>query len=77
MGFGKSNTQNTPFFTVDTTVIPFIAITVTLASILGAGFSARRIAKKSAVEILRMWWRACERRMDGRFMLYSGCENNL
>ena len=41
-------------FTVDTTVIPFIAITVMLAIILGAGFSARRIVKKSAVEIFRM-----------------------
>jgi len=46
--------QRPSIFTVDTTVIPFIVITVTLASILGAGFSARRIVKKSAVEILRM-----------------------
>jgi putative ABC transport system permease protein len=41
-------------FAVDTTVIPFIVIMVVLASILGAVFSARRIVKKPAVEILRM-----------------------
>ena len=41
-------------FAVDTTVIPFIVIMVVLASILGAAFSARRIVKKKAVEILRM-----------------------
>jgi ABC-type antimicrobial peptide transport system permease subunit len=41
-------------FAVDTTVMPFIVIMVVLASILGAAFSARRIVKKRAVEILRM-----------------------
>ncbi len=50
----RALSQRPSIFTVDTTVIPFIVITVTLASILGAGFSARRIVKKSAVEILRM-----------------------
>lgn len=39
---------------VDTTVVPFIVIMVVLASILGAAFSARRIVKKQAVDILRM-----------------------
>ena len=41
-------------FALDTTVMPFIVIMVVLASILGAAFSARRIVKKPAVEILRM-----------------------
>lgn len=41
-------------FAIDTTVMPFIVIMVVLASILGAAFSARRIVKKRAVEILRM-----------------------
>jgi putative ABC transport system permease protein len=41
-------------FAVDTTVMPFIVIMVTLASILGTVFSARRIVKRKAVEILRM-----------------------
>ncbi len=41
-------------FAVDTTVMPFIVVMVVLASILGAAFSARRIVKKRAVEILRM-----------------------
>lgn len=36
-------------FTVDTTVIPFIVLMVTLVSILGAGFLARRIVEKRAV----------------------------
>ncbi len=39
---------------LDLTVAPFIVIMVVLASILGAVFSARRIVKKQAVEILRM-----------------------
>lgn len=39
---------------VDTTVMPFIVIMVVLASVIGASFSARRIVKKRAVEILRM-----------------------
>lgn len=41
-------------FAFDTTVVPFIVIMVVLASIIGAGFSARRIVKRKAVEILRM-----------------------
>jgi putative ABC transport system permease protein len=41
-------------FAVDSTVIPFIAIMVVLASVLGAVFSSRRIIKKRAVDILRM-----------------------
>ena len=41
-------------FAIDTTVMPFIVIVVTLASILGTVFSARRIVKRKAVEILRM-----------------------
>jgi len=41
-------------FAIDTTVMPFIIITVTLAAILGTVFSARRIIKRKAVEILRM-----------------------
>jgi ABC-type antimicrobial peptide transport system permease subunit len=39
---------------LDTTVMPFVVIMVTLASILGTVFSARRIIKRKAVEILRM-----------------------
>ncbi|MEJ2749625.1 MAG: ABC transporter permease, partial [Anaerolineae bacterium] len=47
--------QEQPFvFAVDTTVMPFIVIMVVLASMVGATFSARRIVKKRAVEILRM-----------------------
>ncbi|MEM7119273.1 MAG: FtsX-like permease family protein [Chloroflexota bacterium] len=41
-------------FTVDTTVVPFIVILIVVASILGATFSARRIVKRRAIEILRM-----------------------
>ena len=41
-------------FAIDTTVMPFVVIMVVLASILGASFSARRIVKRRAVEILRM-----------------------
>jgi putative ABC transport system permease protein len=41
-------------FAVDTTVVPFIVLMVVLASILGAAFSARRIVKKQAIDILRM-----------------------
>ena len=41
-------------FAIDTTVMPFVVIMVTLASILGTTFSARRIVKRKAVEILRM-----------------------
>jgi ABC-type lipoprotein release transport system permease subunit len=39
---------------LDTTVMPFIVILVVLASVLGAAFSARRIVKHKAIEILRM-----------------------
>ena len=39
---------------VDTTVMPFIVLMVVLASILGAAFSARRIVRRQAVDILRM-----------------------
>jgi ABC-type antimicrobial peptide transport system permease subunit len=41
-------------FTIDTTVMPLIIIMVTLAAVLGTVFSARRITKHKAVEILRM-----------------------
>jgi ABC-type antimicrobial peptide transport system permease subunit len=41
-------------FAIDTTVMPFIVFMVVLASVLGATFSARRIVKQRAVEILRM-----------------------
>jgi ABC-type antimicrobial peptide transport system permease subunit len=41
-------------FAIDTTVMPFIVVMVVLASILGTVFSARRIVKRKAVEILRM-----------------------
>lgn len=41
-------------FAVDTTVMPFVVIMVVLASIVGTTFSARRIVKRKAVEILRM-----------------------
>ena len=41
-------------FAVDTTVMPFVLIMVVLASIIGAIFSARRIIKYKAIEILRM-----------------------
>jgi ABC-type lipoprotein release transport system permease subunit len=35
-------------------VIPFIVLMIVLASVISATFSARRIVKKRAVEILRM-----------------------
>jgi hypothetical protein len=41
-------------FAFDTTVMPFVVAMVTLASILGTVFSARRIVKRKAVEIMRM-----------------------
>jgi hypothetical protein len=34
--------------------MPFVVAMVTLASILGTVFSARRIVKRKAVEIMRM-----------------------
>jgi ABC-type antimicrobial peptide transport system permease subunit len=54
-GYGQRILQGLPIiFAIDTTVMPFIVIMVVLASMLGAAFSARRIVKKQAVEILRM-----------------------
>jgi putative ABC transport system permease protein len=47
-------TQRPKIFAMDATVVPFIVIMVVLASVLGATFSAQRIVKKKAVEILRM-----------------------
>jgi putative ABC transport system permease protein len=41
-------------FAIDSTVMPFVVLMGTLASILGTVFSARRIVKRKAVEILRM-----------------------
>ncbi len=41
-------------FTIDKIVMPAIIIVVVLASVLAAAFSARRIVRKPAVEILRM-----------------------
>jgi ABC-type lipoprotein release transport system permease subunit len=46
--------QRPAVFAVDTTVVPFIVIMVVLASTLGAAFSARRIVRMRAVEILRL-----------------------
>jgi hypothetical protein len=52
--FDNLSAQRPMLFAIDTTVMPFVVIMVVLASILGAAFSARRIVKKRAVEILRM-----------------------
>jgi len=52
--FDNLTAQRPQQFAVDTTVMPFIVIMVVLASILGTVFSARRIVKRKAVEILRM-----------------------
>ena len=53
--YGQRALQQQPVaFAIDTTVMPFIVIMVVLASVLGAAFSARRIVKKQAVDILRM-----------------------
>jgi putative ABC transport system permease protein len=41
-------------FAVDTTVMPAIIVLVVAASVLATVFSARRIVKRKAVEILRM-----------------------
>ncbi|MCB9434385.1 MAG: ABC transporter permease [Ardenticatenaceae bacterium] len=46
--------QTPTIFTIDTTVVPFIVILIVIASIIGAAFSARRIVKHRAIEILRM-----------------------
>ncbi len=53
--YGQRVLQQQPVaFAIDTTVMPFIVFMVVLASVLGAAFSARRIVKKQAVDILRM-----------------------
>ncbi|MCA9897292.1 MAG: ABC transporter permease [Ardenticatenaceae bacterium] len=52
--FDSISAQRPLQLAVDTTVMPFVVIMVVLASIIGATFSARRIVKKRAVEILRM-----------------------
>jgi putative ABC transport system permease protein len=49
--FGQQRPQQ---FAIDTTVMPFIVLMVTLAAMLGTVLSARRIIKRKAVEILRM-----------------------
>lgn len=41
-------------FTIDTTVMPFIIVLVVVAAIVGTIFSARRIIRRKAIEILRM-----------------------
>lgn len=46
--------QRSMRFAIDTFVVPFIIVLVALASVVGAAFSARRIVKQKAVEILRM-----------------------
>ena len=46
--------QRPALFAVDPIVMPAIIIMVVLASVLAAAFSARRIVRKQAVEILRM-----------------------
>jgi putative ABC transport system permease protein len=52
---GEKALQQQPYkLAIDTTVMPFIVILVVLASVLGATFSARRIVKRRAIEILRM-----------------------
>jgi putative ABC transport system permease protein len=50
----RALSQRPTIFAFDTTVIPFIVIMIVLASMIGATFSARRIVKKRAVDILRM-----------------------
>jgi ABC-type antimicrobial peptide transport system permease subunit len=52
--FNNATAQRPQQFSIDTTVMPFIVFMVTLASVLGTVFSARRITKRKAVEILRM-----------------------
>ncbi len=55
LAFALNVAQQRPHqFAIDTTVMPFIVIMVTLASILGTLFSAGRIVRRKAVEILRM-----------------------
>ncbi|MGD2049101.1 MAG: ABC transporter permease, partial [Chloroflexota bacterium] len=50
----RALSQRPTIFAIDTTVIPFIVLMIVLASVISATFSARRIVKKRAVEILRM-----------------------
>jgi len=50
----NATAQRPQQFTIDTTVMPFIVLLVVVASVLGTIFSARRIIKRKAVEILRM-----------------------
>jgi putative ABC transport system permease protein len=50
----SASAQSPLQFTIDTTVMPFIIIMVTLAAVLGTVLSARRIIKRKAVEIFRM-----------------------
>lgn len=53
--YGQRALQQFPTtFAIDTIVMPFIVFMVVLASVLGATFSARRIVRKQAVDILRM-----------------------
>ncbi|MCI0396503.1 MAG: ABC transporter permease [Chloroflexi bacterium] len=53
--YGNYALQERPLqLAVDTTVMPFIVVMVVLASVIGAAFSARRIVRRRAVEILRM-----------------------
>ena len=52
---GETLGSGRPFvFALDGVVGPFIVFMVVLASIIGASFSARRIIKRRAIEILRM-----------------------
>ncbi len=46
--------QRPMLFAFDNTVMPFVVVMVVLASLVGTIFSARRIVKRKAVEILRM-----------------------
>jgi hypothetical protein len=50
----NATAQRPQQYTIDTTVMPFIVALVVIASILGTLFSARRIVRRKAVEILRM-----------------------
>ena len=52
---GEALGSGSPFvFALDGVVGPFIVLMVVLASVVGASFSARRIIKRRAIEILRM-----------------------
>jgi hypothetical protein len=52
--FNNATAQRPQQLSIDTTVMPFIVVMVTVAAVLGTVFSARRIIKRKAVEILRM-----------------------